>query len=162
MSCGDTCQIWTWYSIANMYFGDVEKLGKWRNGGNRLSNPQPWPAGYVLRPYSPWLCNDPNLLYTRYISLLKITTLGFLFYVSSNSTKKWAQLYYYWFGHILRTCWCYHSNGFNFMVHSIFNHSFVDANVSMRCGFWYIFLSFQCSKSGLQIMLILNVCCYSF
>ena len=28
LSCGDTCQIWMWYSIANMYFCDVEKLGK--------------------------------------------------------------------------------------------------------------------------------------
>ena len=28
LSCGDTCQIWTWYSIANMHFDDVEKLGK--------------------------------------------------------------------------------------------------------------------------------------
>ena len=27
-SCGDTCQIWAWYSIADMYFGDVEKIGK--------------------------------------------------------------------------------------------------------------------------------------
>ena len=28
LSCGDTYQIWTWYLIPNMYFGDVEKLGK--------------------------------------------------------------------------------------------------------------------------------------
>ena len=28
LSCGNTCQIWTWYTIANMYFGDAEKLGK--------------------------------------------------------------------------------------------------------------------------------------
>ena len=27
LSCGNTCQIWTWYTIANMYFGDAEKLG---------------------------------------------------------------------------------------------------------------------------------------
>ena len=41
LSCGNTCQIWTSYSIANMYFGDVQILGKKRNGGNRLSNPHP-------------------------------------------------------------------------------------------------------------------------
>ena len=28
LSCGNTCQIWTWYTIANMYYGDVKKLGK--------------------------------------------------------------------------------------------------------------------------------------
>ena len=28
LSCGDTCQIWTWYSIANMHFDDAAKLGK--------------------------------------------------------------------------------------------------------------------------------------
>ena len=25
LSCGDTCQIWMWYSIANMYFANAEK-----------------------------------------------------------------------------------------------------------------------------------------
>ena len=28
LSSGDTCKIWTWYSSARMFFGDVEKLGK--------------------------------------------------------------------------------------------------------------------------------------
>ena len=28
LSCGNTCQIWTWYTIANMNFGDAENLGK--------------------------------------------------------------------------------------------------------------------------------------
>ena len=42
LSCGNTCQIWTWYTIASMYFGDAEKLGKRRNGGNWLSNSNPW------------------------------------------------------------------------------------------------------------------------
>ena len=52
LSCGNTCQIWAWYPITNMYFGDVEKIGKLRNGGNRLSNPHPWsvsPYG-IARP----------------------------------------------------------------------------------------------------------------
>ena len=42
LSCGDTCQIWTWYSIANVSFGNSDKLGKQRNGGDWLSNPHPW------------------------------------------------------------------------------------------------------------------------
>ena len=29
---GDTCQIWTRYSTANVHFGEFEKLGKSRNG----------------------------------------------------------------------------------------------------------------------------------
>ena len=45
LSCDNTCQIWTWYTIANIYFGDAEKLGKSRNGGNCLSNPHPWFPG---------------------------------------------------------------------------------------------------------------------
>ena len=28
LSCGNTWQIWTWYTISNMYFGDAEKLVK--------------------------------------------------------------------------------------------------------------------------------------
>ena len=55
LSCGDTCQIWTWYSIANMYFDDVEKLGKLRKGGNRLSYLQPWA---INDWYSSWLLHS--------------------------------------------------------------------------------------------------------
>ena len=28
LSCGDTCQIWMWYSIANLFLGDADKIGK--------------------------------------------------------------------------------------------------------------------------------------
>ena len=38
---GDTYQIWTWYSMANMYFGDVEKLGEYWNAGIGLVTPTP-------------------------------------------------------------------------------------------------------------------------
>ena len=28
LSCGDTYQLWMWYSIANEWFGNAEKFGK--------------------------------------------------------------------------------------------------------------------------------------
>ena len=36
-----TCQVWMWYSIAKVCFDSSEKLGKWWNRGNWLSNPDP-------------------------------------------------------------------------------------------------------------------------
>ena len=39
LSCGDTCQIWTWYSIEKQCFNSSQKLGKQRIGKNWLSNP---------------------------------------------------------------------------------------------------------------------------
>ena len=41
LSCGNTCQIWTWYSICNQCFDNGEKSGNQRNGGNCFSNPHP-------------------------------------------------------------------------------------------------------------------------
>ena len=38
LGCGNTCQIWTWYSIGHRCFG---KSGKQRNGGNPFSNSHP-------------------------------------------------------------------------------------------------------------------------
>ena len=42
LSCGNTCEIWTWYSIGNQCFDKGEKSGNSRNGGNWFSNPHPW------------------------------------------------------------------------------------------------------------------------
>ena len=49
LSCGDTCQIWTRYSIVNVCFDNNGKYGKFRNGDNWLSNPH---------PCSLWHCYD--------------------------------------------------------------------------------------------------------
>ena len=48
MSCGDTCQIWIWYSIANVCFCNAENVWKKQNWGNRLCNPYPWPLNVCL------------------------------------------------------------------------------------------------------------------
>ena len=41
LSCGNTCQIWTWYSRGNQCFGNGGKSGNKRNGWNWFSNPHP-------------------------------------------------------------------------------------------------------------------------
>ena len=43
LSCGDTCQIWMWYSIANMYSGDAEK-NKENNRMEEIGLVTPTPA----------------------------------------------------------------------------------------------------------------------
>ena len=43
LSCGNTCQIWTWYTIANMYFGDPEN-----NGTEEIGLVTPTPGPVVL------------------------------------------------------------------------------------------------------------------
>ena len=47
LRCGNTCQIWTCYSITNMYYGDVEKLGK--NGTEEIGFVTPTPGQIVCR-----------------------------------------------------------------------------------------------------------------
>ena len=52
LSCGDTCQIWTWYSIAHMYFDDVEN---WENNGTEeMGLVTPTPGGWC-RGVTTWL-----------------------------------------------------------------------------------------------------------
>ena len=41
LGCDDICQIWTWCLTGNQCFDDSEKLGKWLNGRNWLSDTQP-------------------------------------------------------------------------------------------------------------------------
>ena len=52
LSCGGTCQISTWYSIANGCFDNAEKIEKKTERGNWSSNPHPrmqwWPTVWLL------------------------------------------------------------------------------------------------------------------
>ena len=55
MSCSDTCQIWMWYSKANMYFGDVEKLKNDEKEVIGLVTPNPVPQ-HIVRVTTAHLC----------------------------------------------------------------------------------------------------------
>ena len=39
LSCGNTCQIWKWYSIGKQYFDNDEKSGLQKNRKNLFSKP---------------------------------------------------------------------------------------------------------------------------
>ena len=54
LSCGNTCQIWTWYSIGNQCFDNGEKSGNYRNGGNCFSKPHPTSAMSYFKVRISW------------------------------------------------------------------------------------------------------------
>ena len=41
LSCGDTCQIWTWFEESNMYFCHIENFAYGEINERSFSNPHP-------------------------------------------------------------------------------------------------------------------------
>ena len=56
LSCGDTCQIWTWFEESNMYFCHIENFAYGEINDRSFSNPHPWPLSFV-RNTTVLLCN---------------------------------------------------------------------------------------------------------
>ena len=44
LSCGDTCQMWTWFEESNMYFCHIENFAYGEINERSFSNPHPCPA----------------------------------------------------------------------------------------------------------------------
>ena len=42
LSCGDTCQIWTWFKGSNSYFCKIENFAYGEINERSFSNPHPW------------------------------------------------------------------------------------------------------------------------
>ena len=66
LCCGDTCQIQTRFSKADVCFDNTEKFGKKRNGGNWLRKPHP---DLQCQYHACWCSGDPRgQIITRHCS----------------------------------------------------------------------------------------------